>query len=143
MPGRGRSLVQGTLLAVAAVVCLGGTAGAQSNTSSFKQLAKASLSQIDGTLHAPGLKDEVEVLRDRWGVPHIYAKNMDDLFFAQGYVQAQDRLWQMEMWRRIGDGPLAEVMGPSAVARDQQARLLMYRGPFDDKEYASYHPEGM
>jgi Protein related to penicillin acylase len=142
MPGRGRSLVQGVLLAASAVVCLGPTAAAQSNASSFAQLAKASLAQIDGTLRAPGLKDEVEVLRDRWGVPHIYAKNMDDLFFAQGYVQAQDRLWQMEMWRRIGDGTLAEVMGPSAVERDRQARLLMYRGAFDDAEYGSYHPEG-
>jgi penicillin amidase len=142
MRRRGQSLVQG--LSIAAVVLLGQPRAslAQTTASSFMQLAKQSLAPLDGSLRVPGLKAEVEVLRDRWGVPHIYAKNMDDLFFAQGYVQAQDRLWQMEMWRRIGDGTLAEVLGPSAVKRDRQARLLMYRGPFDDAEFTSYHPEG-
>ena len=142
MRSRGQGLVQGLLLASAALASLAHTASAQTSASSFTQLAKASLAQLDGTLRTPGLTADVEVLRDRWGVPHIYAKNMDDLFFAQGYVQAQDRLWQMEMWRRVGDGTLAEVIGPSAVARDRQARLLMYRGPFDDTEFTSYHPDG-
>ncbi len=84
----------------------------------------------------------MEVIRDRWGVPHIYARNTEDLFFAQGYVVAQDRLWQMEMWRRQREGRLAEILGPSAVARDRTARLLKYRGPMDDREWTSYHPEG-
>jgi penicillin amidase len=75
-------------------------------------------------------------------VPHIYAANTDDLFMAQGYVMAQDRLWQMEMWRRQREGRLAEILGPGAVDRDRQARLLKYRGPMDDREWTSYHPEG-
>jgi penicillin amidase len=103
----------------------------------FAALARASLAEISGELAVPGLRDRVEVIRDRWGVPHIYAANTDDLFFAQGYVMAQDRLWQMEMWRREREGRLAEILGPSAVARDRQARLLAYRGPMDDREWAS------
>ncbi|HET9270755.1 MAG TPA: penicillin acylase family protein, partial [Vicinamibacterales bacterium] len=108
----------------------------------FLTLAKESLATISGTLALPGLRDEVEVVRDRWGVPHIYAKNTDDLFMAQGYVMAQDRLWQMEMWRREREGRLAEILGPSAVGRDRTARLLKYRGPMDDREWTSYHPDG-
>jgi penicillin amidase len=108
----------------------------------FADLARASLSTIEGTLPLPGLRADVEVIRDRWGVPHIYAGNTEDLFMAQGYVMAQDRLWQMEMWRRQREGRLAEILGPQAVERDRQARMLMYRGPFDDREWTSYHPDG-
>ncbi|HKW40269.1 MAG TPA: penicillin acylase family protein [Gemmatimonadales bacterium] len=102
--------------------------------------ARARLTQLDGAARVAGLDSTVEVRRDRWGVPHIYAKTRHDLFFAQGYVAAQDRLWQMEMWRRIGEGRLAEVLGPSAVARDRFARLLKYRGDMD-REWASYAPD--
>jgi penicillin G amidase len=116
------------------------TGAAQSQD--LKALAKQSLSQLDGTLGVPGLREPVEVVRDRWGVPHIYARNVDDLFFAQGYVMAQDRLWQLEMWRRQREGRLAELLGPDVVERDRQTRLLMYRGPFDEREWTSYHPEG-
>jgi penicillin amidase len=108
----------------------------------LKALARQSVSQIEGTLSVPGLREPVDVVRDRWGVPHIYARNTDDLFFAQGYVIAQDRLWQMETWRRQREGRLAEILGPAAFERDRQARLLMYRGPFDDSEWTSYHPDG-
>src|SRR5207253_5242219 len=90
--------------------------------------ARDRLSQLDGTITVSGLDSVVEVRRDRWGVPHIYAKTQQDLFFAQGFVAAQDRLCQMEMWRRIGEGRLAEVVGPGAVERDRIARLLAYRG---------------
>lgn len=82
------------------------------------------------------------MVRDRWGVPHITARNTDDLFFAQGFVQAQDRLWQMEMYRRTWEGTLSEVLGPDHVSHDRLARLLRYRGPCDDREFARYHPEG-
>src|SRR6185436_2035974 len=82
---------------------------------SLKALAVQSLSTIQGDLAVPGLKEPVEVLRDEWGIPHIYARNTDDLFFAQGYVAAQDRLWQMEMWRRWHEGRLAEIFGPEAL----------------------------
>jgi penicillin amidase len=109
---------------------------------SFDDLAKRSLSQIDGTIGLPGLRETVEVIRDRWGVPHIYARSSEDLFFAQGYVQAQDRLWQMEMWRRYNGGRLAAVLGPEAVEHDRLLRLIQYQGPWDDAEFNSYHPEG-
>jgi penicillin amidase len=102
--------------------------------------AKASLSQTSGTLNVAGLRAPVRVLRDRWGVPHIYARNQHDLFFAQGFVVAQDRLFQMELWKRTGQGRLAEVLGPAAVERDIYARLLQYRGDMD-AEYASYAPD--
>lgn len=91
-------------------------------------------------LQVPGLTASVEVRRDRWGVPHIYAKNTHDLFFAQGFVVAQDRLFQMEMWRRAGEGRLAEVLGPSAVDRDRFARTFKYRGDMK-KEWAAYAPD--
>ena len=104
-------------------------------------MADAALSQVDGTLAVGGLKATVEVLRDQWGVPHIYAQSTEDLYFAQGYVMAQDRLWQMEMWRRAAEGRLAEVLGPAAVGRDRRARLLKYRGAIDEKELTVYHPD--
>jgi penicillin amidase len=87
-----------------------------------------------------GLKDSVEVLRDRWGVPHIYAKNSDDLFFVQGYITAQDRLFQLDLWRRIGTGKLAEVLGAQYLNRDRIARLVRYRGDWD-QEWRSYSPD--
>jgi len=108
----------------------------------FESLADAHLPQIDGTLEIAGLREPVEVIRDTWGVPHIYAQSLDDLFFAQGFVQAQDRLWQMDMYRRAGEGRLSEILGPEALRHDRAARLLKYRGPWTDEEFASYHPEG-
>jgi penicillin G amidase len=102
--------------------------------------AQAAVSQIRGTLRLAGLQDPVTVLRDRWGVPHIYAENQHDLFFAQGFVVAQDRLFQMELWKRSGQGTLSEILGPGALARDVYARLLRYRGD-TDAEYASYSPD--
>src|SRR5690606_32509668 len=65
-----------------------------------------------------------------------------DLFFAQGYVMAQDRLWQMELWRLWHEGRLAEVFGPEAFEYDVRSRLMAFRGPFDASEWTSYHPEG-
>jgi penicillin amidase len=102
--------------------------------------ARTRLPKLDGDIVVAGLDSMVEVRRDRWGVPHIYARTTHDLFFAQGYVVAQDRLWQMEMWRRAGEGRLAEVLGPSFVERDRIARLLMYRGD-RELEWASYAPD--
>lgn len=89
------------------------------------------------TLAMAGLTSPVEVRRDRWGVPHIYAKNQRDLFFAQGFTVAQDRLFQMEMWRRTGEGRLAEVLGPAALPRDRFAKLFTYRGNMAS-EWAAY-----
>ena len=102
--------------------------------------ARAVLAQTSGTIRVPGLRRPVTVLRDRWGVPHIFAETQDDLFLAQGLVAAQDRLWQLEIWRRTGEGRLAEIVGPEAVERDRFARLLRYRGDLE-AEYASYAPD--
>jgi len=99
--------------------------------------ARARLARLEGEVRLPGLDSAVEVRRDRWGVPHIYARTSHDLFFAQGYVVAQDRLWQMELWRRAGEGRLAEILGPSFVERDRTARLLKYRGDME-AEWKSY-----
>lgn len=84
-----------------------------------------------------GLRSPVEIIIDRWGVPHIYADNAQDLFFAQGYQSARDRLWQMDIWRRRGLGQLAEVFGAPYIDQDATARLLLYRGE-TDTEWAHY-----
>ena len=86
-----------------------------------------------------GVSQRVEIIRDHWGVPHIYAASVHDLFFAQGYITAKDRLWQIDLWRRIGTGKLAEVVGPSAIDRDRLARAVTFRGDWD-AEWASYGP---
>jgi penicillin G amidase len=101
---------------------------------------KSVLAQRSGRLEVPGLQKPVEVITDTWGVPHIYAASSADLFFAQGWVAASDRLWQMEMWRRAGEGRLSEVLGESAIERDRFARLLRYRGDMD-AEWNSYAPD--
>lgn len=80
--------------------------------------------QINGTLRVPGLQAPVEIVRDSMGVPHIYAHNADDLFFAQGYVHAQDRLWQMDYNRRIGHATLSDVLGPAAIEYDRFLRTI-------------------
>ncbi len=108
----------------------------------LKALARQSLSKIDGDVALAGLHEPVEIVRDKWGVPHIYARNVDDLFFAQGYVVAQDRLWELYMWRMDHEGRLAEILGPSALEHDKAVRMAMFRGPWDDKEWTSYHPDG-
>lgn len=112
----------------------------QVSASDFAERAKSALSTTAGKLHILGLHEPVQVLRDRWGVPHIYARDQYDLFFAQGFVAAQDRLFQMELWKRAGQGRLAEILGPSALPRDIAARRLRYRGSME-AEYQSYAPD--
>jgi penicillin amidase len=85
---------------------------------------RRSFPTINGALPVEGLKAPVEIYRDRWGVPHIYAQNTEDLFFAQGYVHAQDRLWQMEFQRRIGHGTLSEVLGETTLETDRFLRTI-------------------
>jgi penicillin amidase len=85
------------------------------------------LARTKGTLRLPGLQDEVEILRDRWGVPHIYASNFHDLLLAQGFVHAQDRLWQMDFHRRLVAGRLSEIMGQATVPVDYWMRTLSMR----------------
>jgi penicillin G amidase len=78
--------------------------------------------------HLNGLERPVEILVDRWGIPHIYADTIDDLYLAQGFNAARDRLFQIDLWRRRGLGHLAEVLGPAYVEQDRAARLFLYRG---------------
>ena len=99
------------------------------------------LAQTSTTLRGPGLVESVEILRDRWGINHIYAKNEHDLFFAQGYAAVRDRLFQFEMWRRQATGTVAEVLGPRELKRDIGARLHMFRGDLKS-ELNWYHPHG-
>ncbi len=93
------------------------------------------------SLHVAGLTQPVEVLRDRWGISHIYAKNEHDLFFAQGYTASRDRALQFEMWRRQATGTMSEVIGRRELKRDQGARLFRYRGSLA-ADLARYHPRG-
>ena len=106
----------------------------------LRDSARARLATLDGTVRLTGLDSAVEVRRDRWGVPHIYARTAHDVLFAQGYVVAQDRLFQMEIWRRTGEGRLAEVLGRRYFVRDRLARLFRYRGDID-AEWKSYAPD--
>ncbi len=75
-----------------------------------------------------GLDARAEILVDRWGVPHLYAQGLDDLFFLQGFNAARDRLWQLDLWLRRGEGRLSEVLGSEYLEQDRAARLLLYRG---------------
>lgn len=129
--------MKGRAIAAMTLLCCSIAAPQTASAQTLTERARARLATLDGSVTLSVLDSAVEVRRDRWGVPHIYAKTQHDLFVAQGYVVAQDRLFQMEMWRRQGDGRLAEVLGSSAVGRDRIARLLKYRGDMN-AEYASY-----
>jgi penicillin G amidase len=87
-------------------------------------LTRRSFPQLDGSVDVPGLEDPVVVDRDEAGIPHIQASTSRDLFFAQGYVHAQDRFWQMDAWRHIGAGRLAEMFGEGQVETDMFLRTL-------------------
>ncbi len=104
------------LLILVGLIVVGGVGGYWFITKSHPQ--------INGTLQVKGLKSKVEIVRDPMGIPHIYADNADDLFFAQGYVMAQDRLWQMEYNRRIGHGTLSDIFGATTIKTDRFLRTL-------------------
>ena len=93
------------------------------------------------SINMAGLSQPVEIVRDKHGVSHIYAQNQNDLFFAQGFSAARDRLWQLDLWRRQGEGKMAEQFGPRFIEQDRAARLFLFRGDMQ-AEFASYHPEG-
>ncbi|MBV8673969.1 MAG: penicillin acylase family protein, partial [Acidobacteriaceae bacterium] len=93
----------------------------------LKHAMRSTLPQLDGQLHLPGLTAAVTVRRDRHGIPHIEAANLDDLLAAQGYVTAQDRLWQMDMARRMAAGDAAELLGSKLVDHDRTQRVLGIR----------------
>ena len=118
----------------------------------FGRALRASLPQLDGTQVAYGLSAPVTIQRDAHGVPHIHAQSMDDLIFAQGYITAQDRLWQMELLRRHTAGELAAVLGPSVVREDIAQRTLQLRAvadrtvaalPEDQKHWLAVYARGV
>jgi len=90
-------------------------------------LSRRRLPRQAGRLSLAGLQAPVEIIRDSWGVPHIYATNNHDLMFAQGFVHAQDRLWQMDFNRRLVSGRLAEVLGAVALPVDRWMRTIGMR----------------
>ncbi len=92
-------------------------------------------------LSVAGLHQPVQIIRDRFGIAHIYAKDEHDLFFAQGYNVASDRLFQLEMWRRQATGTVAEILGKKELPRDIGNRLFQYRGDLT-REMNWYHPHG-
>jgi penicillin amidase len=98
-------------------------------------------SQGANALQVSGLTQPVEIIRDRWGINHIYAQTEGDLFFAQGYAAAKDRLFQFEIWRRQATGTVAEILGKRELRRDHGARLHQFRGDLD-AELNHYHPRG-
>lgn len=97
----------------------------------LRSAARTALPMLDGTIQLPGLSAPVLVRRDTHGIPHIQAASQSDLFFAQGYVTAQDRLWQMDMLRRSGSGTLAAILGPTLIHHDVAQRVLELRNVAD------------
>lgn len=111
----------------------------------FYRAVRDSLPQRDGTIHLAGLTAPVTVTYDHLGVPNIDATNLPDLFFAQGYITAQDRLWQMDMTRRFAAGELAAVLGPKYLKYDREQRILGLRqvaqraaASMDPREHAHF-----
>ena len=103
-------------------------------------VAPRSFPQVDGQLQLAGLEQPVDIYRDAWGVPHIYAASVHDLFFAQGFVHAQERFWQMDTWRHIGSGRLAEMFGEGAVETDAFLRTLGWRR-VSERELSQLQPD--
>ena len=93
------------------------------------------------TFAVEGLTGQVEIIKDRWGISHIYAETEEDLFFAQGYNAARDRLFQLEVWRRQTNGTVAEILGERELQRDIGTRLFRFRGDIR-QEMNHYHPRG-
>ena len=110
-----RLLISLLALILVLAVALGGT---------VVYFARASFPQTSGKAQLPGLTGNVEIVRDHFGVPHIYADTTEDLFRAQGYVHAQDRFFQMEFSRRIGQGRIAELFGAGALGQDKFIRTI-------------------
>ncbi len=93
----------------------------------IKGMGKKRLPQTSGAIQLQGLSAPVEIIRDKWGIPHVYAGSDHDLFFAQGFVHAQDRLWQMELLRRTASGTLSEMLGKVALDTDRALRTFGFR----------------
>ena len=108
-------------IALAVLLLLLGAAGY------LYHVAHSALPQLDGTISLAGLSAPVTVTRDSHGVPGIEAATLEDLFYAQGYVTAQDRLWQMDVMRRFAAGEMSEILGPALIEHDREQRILGLR----------------
>lgn len=106
----------------------------------IKAMSNSKLPKINGNIYVHGLKETVEIIRDRWGIPHIYAKNTHDALFAQGYVHAQDRLWQMELNRRVARGKLSEFIGKDGLDTDRVCKTMGYER-VAKKDWELYGPD--
>ena len=123
-----------SVLVILAILVVGGwQAFVQTNQSK-------SFPQVDGEIHLKGLDGPVDVYRDKMGIPHIFASSTHDLFFAQGYVHAQERFWQMDFWRHIGSGTLSEMFGKSQLETDEFLRTLGWK-QIAEQEWTELSPE--
>lgn len=120
MKGKVGRILLGVFAVISALILLGGIL----LPPQVKKRAQRAYPQIEGEMDMPGLIKPVEIIRDDWGIPHIYAQNSHDLFFAQGVVHAQDRFWQMDMWRHQGAGRLSELLGSTMLETDKFLRTL-------------------
>jgi penicillin amidase len=120
----GQSVLFGLLLILLVLPCISENSETESKTLSIK-----------------GIEKPVEIIKDRWGISHIFAQSQKDLFFAQGFNVARDRLFQLEIWRRQATGTLSEILGSRALQRDIGARLLKARVNMTT-EMNHYHPDG-
>ena len=103
-------------------------------------MSELSSRPADETIAIEGLSEQAEIIVDRWGIPHIRAGNQADLFFAQGFNAARDRLWQIDLWRKRGLGLLARDFGPGYLAQDEASRAFLFRGDMA-REWPSYAPD--
>src|SRR6185436_20909609 len=92
-----------------------------------RRLLRRPLPQTSGAIPVEGIGGRVQIRRDRWGVPHVEAQGREDLWFGEGFVHAQDRLWQMDFYRRVACGRLAEIAGEEGLAVDRLMRALGLR----------------
>lgn len=125
---------------LALVVLVGGGGGFYFKSYLPNTVAPKSFPQIDGQIQLAGLDGTVDVYRDKMGIPHIYASTSHDLFFAQGYVHAQDRFWQMDFSRHVGSGTISEMFGDGQVKTDMFLRTLGWK-QVAEQEYAQLGPE--
>lgn len=135
-----RGLTRGFIALVVIAVLVGASGAFYLNRYLPKTVAPKSFPQVDGELHIAGLDGPVDVYRDGMGIPHIYASTTHDLFFAQGYVHAQERFWQMDFWRHIGSGRLSEMFGASQLDTDKFLRTLGWHQTAE-QEYAKLKPK--
>lgn len=122
------------------VIALGGTGGFYFKSYLPNTVAPRSFPKIDGEIQLDGLNAPVDIYRDSMGIPHIYATTQHDLFFAEGYIHAQDRFWQMDFYRHVGEGRTAEMFGESAADSDKFLTTLGWRQR-SEQEYEAFSPD--